>query len=524
MKRAQPTPFVLIAGLFALAGAACTPPAPPIFPCERNEDCATGAGYVCSEGTCTLAADGGVPLADSGPPPVDGGTPPVDGGSPPVDGGSPPVDGGTPPVDGGPDPVDGGPGPVDGGPDPVDSGPIDAGPETHAEAGPDCGNGVLNAGEECDPDLDGPVVCAANCTLRRCGNNNLDPDEECDDGNLDYTDDCTNECEPARCGDGFRQAGVEECDPGSDDVPAGACDPVTCEVLGDFLCAGDRPVCINADGGPPVAFHNPGVDIDVTANNLGNGAWVFLPAGTYTEKVDLNGVRVNIVADGDVTIDATGENEGFHLHGGGAVPMVIQGVRVINANDENIKVNAADLRLTIRDCIVEDSAQEGIHVQNTASTLIERCVVRNNNTVGIDMDDADSVARNNIVSGNGYGVGVVNGASARHNTIVDNDGNATPGAQCASGADFVGNLVWGNRNAGAIVDQVGADCPLDNNLIEMGDGGPLGFVDDGSYHLRPDAIAVDALATDTEVDDDIDGQERPSGGQRDMGADEVVVR
>ncbi|MCA9687329.1 MAG: DUF4215 domain-containing protein, partial [Myxococcales bacterium] len=48
-----------------------------------------------------------------------------------------------------------------------------------------------------------------------CGDGMVDAGEDCDDGNQDNNDDCTNECMLPECGDGFTQAGVEECDDGN---------------------------------------------------------------------------------------------------------------------------------------------------------------------------------------------------------------------------------------------------------------------------------------------------------------------
>ncbi|MCH8146951.1 MAG: DUF4215 domain-containing protein [Planctomycetes bacterium] len=71
--------------------------------------------------------------------------------------------------------------------------------------------------EECDDgnNVDGDG-CQANCKLPVCGDGVTDaPDEECDDGNNDNSDDCTNLCKNAVCGDGFTHAGVEQCDDGN---------------------------------------------------------------------------------------------------------------------------------------------------------------------------------------------------------------------------------------------------------------------------------------------------------------------
>ncbi len=78
-----------------------------------------------------------------------------------------------------------------------------------------CGNGVTDAGEECD---DGNLVscdtCDPNCTLpATCGNGFACGVEECDDGG--YSADCDADCTVADCGDGtLNQTAGEECDDG----------------------------------------------------------------------------------------------------------------------------------------------------------------------------------------------------------------------------------------------------------------------------------------------------------------------
>ncbi len=64
-----------------------------------------------------------------------------------------------------------------------------------------------------------------------CGNGILEMGEECDDGNADNTDACLDTCVNATCGDGFTQAGVEECD---DSGESATCDDdCTAVVCGD---------------------------------------------------------------------------------------------------------------------------------------------------------------------------------------------------------------------------------------------------------------------------------------------------
>ncbi|MFO7561148.1 MAG: DUF4215 domain-containing protein [Enhygromyxa sp.] len=79
-----------------------------------------------------------------------------------------------------------------------------------------CGDGlVLEGVEECDTGVQS-ATCDSDCTLPECGDGivNMAAGETCDDGNLDPNDDCTDECLLATCGDGIVNAG-EECDDGN---------------------------------------------------------------------------------------------------------------------------------------------------------------------------------------------------------------------------------------------------------------------------------------------------------------------
>ncbi|MCH9682259.1 MAG: DUF4215 domain-containing protein [Deltaproteobacteria bacterium] len=83
-----------------------------------------------------------------------------------------------------------------------------------------CGDGFVWAGmEECDDGNAAPTDgCLNNCVAATCGDGVLWAGvEECDDGNGDDTDDCPSQCMVAECGDGFVWAGQEECDDGNDD-------------------------------------------------------------------------------------------------------------------------------------------------------------------------------------------------------------------------------------------------------------------------------------------------------------------
>lgn len=107
-----------------------------------------------------------------------------------------------------------------------DTGGADTGADAPSDtdaAGPVCGDGNVDDGEECDDgntrDGDG---CDSDCLDEPfCGDGTVDDDEECDDGNNDDGDGCSAECVteiPPECGDGnVDEDEGEECDDGNTD-------------------------------------------------------------------------------------------------------------------------------------------------------------------------------------------------------------------------------------------------------------------------------------------------------------------
>jgi len=79
-----------------------------------------------------------------------------------------------------------------------------------------CGNGQLDAEEDCDTGGES-TTCDADCTLAVCGDGtrNRTAGEECDDGNRNDNDECRNDCKPNVCGDGVIRTGAAQCDDGN---------------------------------------------------------------------------------------------------------------------------------------------------------------------------------------------------------------------------------------------------------------------------------------------------------------------
>jgi cysteine-rich repeat protein len=78
-----------------------------------------------------------------------------------------------------------------------------------------CGNGAVDAGEECDPGVQNGPSCSSTCKLlASCGDGTLQGAEACDDGNNQSGDGCSWDCRVEGCGNGKIDSG-EECDDGN---------------------------------------------------------------------------------------------------------------------------------------------------------------------------------------------------------------------------------------------------------------------------------------------------------------------
>jgi len=92
------------------------------------------------------------------------------------------------------------------------------------------------------PGLGGFASGGGGTTSRaRCNNGVLELGEECDDGNFDGTDACTNYCTIARCGDGIVWQGHETCDD-KNTLPADGCS-ASCRIEPIYLAIGQVSAC-----------------------------------------------------------------------------------------------------------------------------------------------------------------------------------------------------------------------------------------------------------------------------------------
>jgi cysteine-rich repeat protein len=151
-----------------------------------------------------------------------------------------------------------------------------------------CGDALVGPAEGCDdgPDNGDMNACKADCTPAMCGDGLKGPGEGCDDGNADDADACTNACALATCGDSVVSVS-EECDDGNQedtDLCTNACTEAECgdlivqPVAGEACdngfengdagdCTADCNLAACGDG----LIHNEGMGIEQCDNGGENG-------------------------------------------------------------------------------------------------------------------------------------------------------------------------------------------------------------------------------------------------------------
>jgi hypothetical protein len=131
---------------------------------------------------------------------------------------------------------------------------------------PNCGNGMVDAGEACDSSMDSTTCNANMCTAPACGDNyvNMAAGETCESNGVD-TVDCNGAgtCTAPACGDGYlNTAAGEMCDDGADTATCNLtnCQPPVCgdgiindaageECDSNELCAADCHWAFSLGGG-----------------------------------------------------------------------------------------------------------------------------------------------------------------------------------------------------------------------------------------------------------------------------------
>lgn len=258
----------------------------------------------------------------------------------------------------------------------------------------------------------------------------------------------------------------------------------------------------------------------IADNKSAGGGGLFLAGGSPT-------LIGNVIADNEV--------EGTYSHGGGLHLHNCNGtLRRNRVTGNKAGGNGGGIEVYGREPLLE------------ANILMANVAWQGG---GLSVDDSAARIVNQVIVGNqaslyGSGLWIRRSVGARllHTTIADNGGGAGSGVYITNHSEAYSTVMMTNtiisRHGLGIVVTGGNTATLDATLWYANTGGNTGgdgtittyrdhsddpaFAADG-YHLTAGSAAIDK-GVSTDVTTDIDGDERPTGDDPDLGADEFVLR
>lgn len=221
-----------------------------------------------------------------------------------------------------------------------------------------------------------------------------------------------------------------------------------------------------------------------------------------------------------------------------------------NPNGDGISVMDSGGKVTLDHVFLLRNGKIGVNASTGNRLVMRGSVVAKNAAGGITLTDMAFEITNTIIASNGNTTNAQLGGMRtlstdapstcifEFNTVADNliaNGSADKaGVECGSAFPARNNIVSGVAASAAL----GTACRFDHSLftgaVPTGDGNmmapdvlAIGYVDvaneaqDDYYRISPTSLATDQ-ATTSAIVIDIDGQPRPQGAEKDLGADEVM--
>jgi len=268
--------------------------------------------------------------------------------------------------------------------------------------------------------------------------------------------------------------------------------------------------------------------------------------GTTNEPVSINNQNVGFLADPGAKL--TEATAGIVLEVRGNSQVTVEDLRISDglANGIGVSMPAANTaNVTLKRVTLSGNGGGGITASGGTLTVTQS-TISGNAGGGISISGAQFSITNNFIVANGSATTAFGGVDLQSlttsgtyrlefNTLSGNTGamNANTGIACPSVFIPVAtknNIVYSNTVSG-----VGAQIGGSNCACTYCDIGPVGFTGTGNinadpmfvnpgqanYHLMASSPCKDAADPAATLDVDFDGDSRPQGSGRDIGADEV---
>ena len=264
---------------------------------------------------------------------------------------------------------------------------------------------------------------------------------------------------------------------------------------------------------------------------IGTGAPPSLTRTTDGPIISVTGGGADLHLDNLIIEGATGNSgDGIYFTQIGAVAeLTLHHVTVRNNSQSGLNAVGP---IVATESTFSNNGFQGVRLSESVATF-DRCLVTENDA-GMDLDGGRYTVTNTLISRNTssvyavYGINLystIGGHRIEFNTIVDNVNLAASvgagfGCNLSAATSFPNNIIARNTK-----QTQGSNCFYPNSLISDADISALKFRSPDTapydYHLQTGSTAIDAATVST-VDHDFDGDARPNGPGRDVGADEYV--
>ena len=240
-------------------------------------------------------------------------------------------------------------------------------------------------------------------------------------------------------------------------------------------------------------------------------------------------LHVSYVVLSGATNTTTGSNDGTAIlcpNDGNPRLLELSDVTVTGSAYNGVDANTCSVTAThsafTRNGAVAASDGSGLYVKDNNAT-IDACDFTRNGYDGFNFDGSVALVVNSFFTSNGHNGATISseypGGHIQFSTSAENvKMGLSVGIPVGVSFDLTNNLVGGNGMSDSLCS--GGTCPTGGSIMLGADDSTAHFKTHTDFHITAGSVAIDAAAGST-LDHDFDGDVRPLGAGRDVGADEA---